>query len=110
MVIIIMQADLPHDANRLHDQLIAAGVSPSIVRAFADRTEITVGDEEEEAAREAVSGYQPPEDVPAPTASNVIAALAQMNLEGVTTIAGLKAEITPIRDAAAAVIAAEMQQ
>lgn len=108
MVITFTQDELSHDANRLQDQLIKAGIRPSLVQSFADRTEITIGDDEEDAARAVFADYQPPGDEPpTPSATDVIVALASMRLENVTTVAGLKQAILPIRDAAAAVIGAE---
>lgn len=69
---------------------------------------LEVPDEADEAAvREVVESHVPRGAVPPPpTTADIIAAIASMNLEGATTVAGLKAAIAPIRDAAAAVVGA----
>jgi hypothetical protein len=69
---------------------------------------LEVPDETDEAAvREVIEAHVPHAAAPPPpTTADIIAAIASMNLEGATTVAGLRAAITPIRDAAVAVIEA----
>lgn len=62
---------------------------------------------DEEAVRAAVEAHAPRAAAPAPPdAGTLIAALATMDLDGATTVAQLKAAISPVRAVALAVVAA----
>jgi hypothetical protein len=52
----------------------------------------------------ALDSYEPP--APVPTATSIVAAIASVNLDTVSTVADLKAALTPVIAAAAAVVEA----
>jgi len=106
-----------HDLDQLTDELFEAfpgwrrpsgmgGFETDVrVSAEGDAVLLVVPEEADETAvRGVVDAHTPRERTQQPTAGDVITALASMNLDRVTTVAGLKAEIEPIRAAAAAVV------
>lgn len=44
MELILKQSDKAHDANHLHDELIAAGIAPTLVESSAEATRIVFAD------------------------------------------------------------------
>jgi hypothetical protein len=81
------------------------------VSADGDMVVLSIPEEDETAVREKVEAHVPQaRQASSPTAADVIAALAAMTLENVTTVEDLKAAIQPIRETAVAVIGAEQAQ
>ncbi|MDQ3817997.1 MAG: hypothetical protein M3362_09920 [Acidobacteriota bacterium] len=108
MIIIVKQIDKKHDVNQLHDELIKAGLNPWPVESTETESRFTFDDSADGAKVQAiVDGYTYMAPVAAPSTSDIIQALAQMDLAKASTLEDLKAQIVPVAAAAVKVAEAE---
>lgn len=92
MIITVRQAERPNDANQLHQELIAAGVSPQLVESDATETRVHVAPSQEAAARSVVAAHvkQPR---PAPPNLKALADSFRAAVNNATTVAQIKAAL-----------------
>lgn len=105
MQIILKQSEKKHDTNKLHDALIKAGLNPWPVECTARESCFTFPDNADPAKiRGVIDAYVYHVPLPQPSTSDIIAALARMDLSAVSTLDQLKAQIAPVARAALNVI------
>jgi hypothetical protein len=98
MKILLRQSEKKHDANRVHDALIQAGLIPDSVMHDDMQTEIIFNEEiDAQAVQAVIDAYRwtepaAPPDLPA-MMREIEAIDTSVDLDGATTIAQLKAAI-----------------
>lgn len=91
---IIKQAEKSHNANQLHDQLIAAGLNPLAVESTAAESKFTFEEAASDSSIDAVIAAHAPQQLAAPPNLKALWATYRTNLQAATTVAQIKTVLT----------------
>lgn len=84
----LRQSDMQHDANRLHDALVTAGLSPQ-VESTQDETYITIPDDKDAEAQTVIDAYTFQAPPPLPNLRQLAQAFRD-SVEAATNLAQMK--------------------